>query len=206
MSPATQRHAILLTDGKIEGEEPAVLRNALQWAHGQFQCDCRGVGSDWRVDELREISTALLGTVDIVAQPEDLAADFEAMMHEAMGRGVAQAALRLWAPQGSEVQFVRQVAPEVRDLTSTATRVSRPDHRGADRRVGRRDARLPHRRQGADRARGQRAAGRAGRSGRRRPGGRQGARAGGVDRRRQPDDEDRSRRRPLHRPDRVSAR
>ena len=76
------------------------------------------------VDELRKISTALLGTVDIVAQPEDLAADFEAMMHEAMGRGVAHAALRLWAPQGSEVQFVRQVAPEVRDLTSTATRVS----------------------------------------------------------------------------------
>jgi len=124
LTPATQRHAILLTDGKIEGEEPSVLRNALQWAHGQFQCDCRGVGSDWRVDELREIATALLGTVDIVAQPEDLAADFEAMMHEAMGRGVAQAALRLWAPQGSEVEFVRQVAPEVRDLTSTATRVS----------------------------------------------------------------------------------
>ena len=41
-----------------------------------------------------------------------------------MGRGVAHATLRLWAPQGSEVQFVRQVAPEVLDLTSTATRVS----------------------------------------------------------------------------------
>jgi hypothetical protein len=124
MSPAMQRHAILLTDGKIEGEEPDVLPRAIDYARGQFQCDCRGVGSDWRVDELREISTALLGTVDIVAEPAGLEADFEAMMRDAMGRGVAQARLRLWAPQGSEVQFVRQVAPEVLDLTSTAVRVS----------------------------------------------------------------------------------
>ena len=38
-------------------------------AKGVFQCDCRGVGDNWRVDELRRISTALLGTVDIVAEP-----------------------------------------------------------------------------------------------------------------------------------------
>jgi hypothetical protein len=124
LCPATQRHAILLTDGKIEGEEPSVLPQALEYSKGAFQCDCRGVGSDWRVDELREIATALLGSVDIIAEPKDLAADFAAMMRSAMGRGVAHAALRLWAPQGSEVQFVRQVAPDVVDLTPTATRVS----------------------------------------------------------------------------------
>ncbi len=124
LCPATQRHAILLTDGKIEGEASGVLPRALDYAQGYFQCDCRGVGSDWRVDQLREVATALLGTVDIIAEPADLAADFGAMMRSAMGRGVAHAALRLWAPQGSEVQFVRQVAPEVLDLTATATRVS----------------------------------------------------------------------------------
>ncbi|MGI9028521.1 MAG: VWA domain-containing protein [Ilumatobacteraceae bacterium] len=124
LCPATQRHAILLTDGKIEGEDPGMLPRALDYAKGFFQCDCRGVGADWRVDQLREVATALLGTVDIVAEPADLAADFEEMMRSSMGRGVAQAALRLWAPQGSEVQVVRQVAPEVRDLTPTAVRVS----------------------------------------------------------------------------------
>ena len=66
---------------------------------------------DWVVDELRTIADALLGTVDIIAKPDDLEADFEAMMRAAMSRGVADARLRVWAPQGSEVLFVRQVAP-----------------------------------------------------------------------------------------------
>ena len=123
-APAGQRHAILLTDGKIEGEEPGALDAALAAATGKFQCDCRGIGSDWVVDELRTISTALLGTVDIVANAEDLEADFEQMMKTAMSRGVADARLRLWAPQGSTVQFVRQVAPQVDDVTPRAVQVS----------------------------------------------------------------------------------
>ena len=64
-----QRHAILLTDGKIEGEPASALPQALAVAQGKFQCDCRGIGSDWVVDELRTIADALLGTVDIIAKP-----------------------------------------------------------------------------------------------------------------------------------------
>ena len=45
-------------------------------APGTFQCDCRGVGADWDVAELREIATALLGTVDLIADPADIAEDF----------------------------------------------------------------------------------------------------------------------------------
>jgi hypothetical protein len=121
---AAQRHAILLTDGKIEGEPPAALGRALAAARGHFQCDCRGIGQDWVVEELREISTALMGTVDIVAKPEDLEADFEAMMQAAMSRGVPDARLRIWTPQGSEVLFVRQVAPAVEDLTATGVQTA----------------------------------------------------------------------------------
>ncbi|NMD24680.1 MAG: hypothetical protein GYA65_10910, partial [Actinobacteria bacterium] len=121
---SAQRHAILLTDGKIEGEPPAALQQALAAARGRFQCDCRGIGQDWVVDELREISTALMGTVDIVAKPDDLEADFEAMMQAAMSRGVPDARLRIWTPQGSEVLFVRQVAPTVEDITSTGVQTT----------------------------------------------------------------------------------
>ncbi|MFT3854031.1 MAG: VWA domain-containing protein [Ilumatobacteraceae bacterium] len=123
-APATQRHAILLTDGKIEGEPPNALDDALAKARGRFQCDCRGIGSDWVVDELRGIADALLGTVDIVAEPEDLEADFSAMIRTSMGRGVADVRLRVWVPQGSEVQFVRQVAPVVEDLTPKGVQIS----------------------------------------------------------------------------------
>src|SRR5438105_615140 len=61
------KHAILLTDGKDEHESPETLQAAIDAAKGVFQCDCRGVGTDWIVSELRKIATALLGTVDIVA-------------------------------------------------------------------------------------------------------------------------------------------
>src|SRR4051794_6350194 len=52
-APATQRHAILLTDGNNEGETAGQLRDAVQAVTGVFQCDCRGVGADWDVGELR---------------------------------------------------------------------------------------------------------------------------------------------------------
>ncbi len=75
---ATQRHAILLTDGKNESEHASVLDRAVEAAQGVFQCDCRGVGADWDVNELRDIASALLGTVDIIPEPERMADDFRA--------------------------------------------------------------------------------------------------------------------------------
>ena len=115
------RHAILLTDGKNQHETPEQLQAAIGRCEGVFSCDCRGVGTDWEVAELRKISTALLGTVDIVADPAGLAADFTAMMENAMGKQVADVALRVWTPQSAVVQFVKQVAPTVADLTVRRT-------------------------------------------------------------------------------------
>ena len=114
---ATQRHAILLTDGRNQSESSELLRAAVRSAQGRFQCDCRGIGADWDVREIREVATALLGTVDLVPGPAQLAAEFETLMRQAMGRGVSDAQLRVWAPQGAQVLFVRQVAPQVEDLT-----------------------------------------------------------------------------------------
>jgi hypothetical protein len=113
------RHAILLTDGRDESETPPELDAALTRAAGHFQCDCRGVGADWEVAELRRIAAALLGTVDIVADPTHLTGDFEAMMREAMGKSLADVVLRVWTPQGADVGFMKQVAPEILDLTGS---------------------------------------------------------------------------------------
>lgn len=114
---AQLRHAILLTDGKNEHEAPDQLTAAITACEGVFGCDCRGVGTDWQVAELRRISTALLGTVDIVPDPAGLTADFESMMQAAMGKAVADVALRVWMPRHAELKFVKQVAPTVDDLT-----------------------------------------------------------------------------------------
>src|SRR6516164_8752543 len=112
----TLRHAILLTDGQ-NMQFPGRLAAAIRQCEGYFRCDCRGVGTDWEVDELRKISTALLGTVDIVPDPAGLAADFEAIMQASMAKEVADIALRVWTPQHATVRFVKQVAPTVEDLT-----------------------------------------------------------------------------------------
>jgi uncharacterized protein YegL len=119
----TQCHAILLTDGKNESEDAEAFQYGIDTARGKFQCDCRGVGANWVVKELRQVATALLGSVDLIAEPKEMEADFESMIRSAMSRGVAHADLRVWAPQGSEVLFVRQVSPTLEDLTSRRTPV-----------------------------------------------------------------------------------
>ncbi|MFE7568856.1 VWA domain-containing protein [Streptomyces sp. NPDC057539] len=115
------RHGILLTDGRNEHEAPEDLRAALDSCAGRFTCDARGVGTDWEVKEVTAIASALLGTADIVADPTGLAADFTSMMENAMGKEVADVALRLWTPVGVEIAFIKQVAPTVEDLTGRRT-------------------------------------------------------------------------------------
>jgi hypothetical protein len=115
--PATLRHAILLTDGKNQHETAAELAAAISLCEGVFRCDCRGIGTDWQVAQLREISTALLGTVDIVVNPAGLAADFEELMRGAMSKQLPDVLIRVWTPQQASVKFVKQVAPAIDELT-----------------------------------------------------------------------------------------
>ncbi|GAB3468159.1 vWA domain-containing protein [Actinophytocola sediminis] len=121
--PSSMRHAILLTDGQNMHETPRVLKSAIESVTGHFVCDCRGIGTDWEVSELRTIADALLGTVDIVAEPEGLEADFRAMAASAMSKAVADVSLRLWTPQGATLKFVKQVEPTLSDLTARRTEV-----------------------------------------------------------------------------------
>lgn len=111
------KHAILLTDGQ-NNEVSADFERTLRRLAGTFVCDCRGVGTDWKVEELRKIDSALLGGgPGIIADPADMAADFRAMAQTSMGKAVADVALRLWTPRHAVVRYVKQVAPTVQDLT-----------------------------------------------------------------------------------------
>jgi hypothetical protein len=96
-----QRHAILLTDGENHNETPEQLTAAILGVTGKFQCDCRGVGVDWQVAEVRRIAQALLGTVDIIPSPDQMGQVFEELMQQSMSRGVADAELRVWGGGGS---------------------------------------------------------------------------------------------------------
>ena len=58
------------------------------------------------------MASALLGTVDIVPDPDELEAEFMALTRRAMAKE-SRVALRLWTPKGSELEFVRQVSPSL---------------------------------------------------------------------------------------------
>ena len=124
LRPQAIAHAVLLTDGKNQHEEQWVLDQSIASCVGLFQCDARGLGADWNIDELRRVASALLGTVDIIPRPEDMEAEFTRLTQVAMGRQVGSVELRLWNPKGSEIEFVKQVAPTLEDLTGTAKPVN----------------------------------------------------------------------------------
>ncbi len=116
-------HAILLTDGANEHETPEELHDTLSACQGYFQCDCRGVGTDWVVSELKGIASTLLGEAEIIHDPADMAADFRSTMEAAMAKTTGSVSLRLWTPQGAEVAFVRQVFPTIEELTERGVQV-----------------------------------------------------------------------------------
>ena len=121
MHPHSIHHALLLTDGRDEGESAGDLSAALDECAGEFQCDCRGVGTDWHVVELRQVTTALLGTVDIIPDPAGMAADFRSITEWAMSRVVDGVSLRIRTPLGASLEFVRQVAPSIEELCPAPT-------------------------------------------------------------------------------------
>jgi hypothetical protein len=114
--PGDIKHAILLTDGD-NGERYGYLDSVLEQIKEQFVCDCRGVGANWKVAELRKIADKMLGTVDIVARPTELTASFQQMITAAMGKTSADVQLKVWTPVNASIRFVKQVEPQVADLT-----------------------------------------------------------------------------------------
>jgi hypothetical protein len=114
------RQALLLTDGQNDKTDAQPLEAALAACEGVFQCDCRGVGTDWEVEQLRKIAGKLLGTTDIIPSPAQIESDFRAILEKALSKTVSDVFLRLWTPQGANVKFCKEVSPEIVDLTTRA--------------------------------------------------------------------------------------
>ncbi|WHT18511.1 VWA domain-containing protein [Crossiella sp. CA-258035] len=121
--PGAIRHAILLTDGQNVGETPEQLEAALRACAGEFTCDARGIGADWKPAELRRITAALRGRADAVRAEADLAEDFTGMVAEAMRKVVPEVRIRVQTRPGTEIRFLRQVFPVAADLTAEAVAV-----------------------------------------------------------------------------------
>ena len=114
------KQALLLTDGQNDAGDLQPLQSVLARCEGVFQCDCRGVGTDWQVEQLRAIASKLLGTVDIIPTSQQIDADFRGILERALAKTVSDVTLRLWTPQGAVVKFCKEVSPAITDLTQRA--------------------------------------------------------------------------------------
>ena len=123
-APDAIRQAVFLTDGKNESEAPGSVHGELARCEGTFQCDCWGVGTDWRVGEVQEIAGALLGKASLIPGPEGIESAFKAAMAKASSKALKDVKLRIWTPAGAEVVFVKQVNPTIEELTSKGKVVS----------------------------------------------------------------------------------
>lgn len=118
--PNAVRQALLLTDGQNDDSDESKLNKILPTCEGIFQCDCRGVGTNWQVAQLQIIANKLLGTTDIIPNAEMIEADFRAILEKAMSKDVSDVAMRLWTPQGAKILFCKQMSPDIVDLTHRA--------------------------------------------------------------------------------------
>ena len=118
--PNAIRQALLLTDGQNDRNDDRALLAALERCEGIFQCDCRGVGTDWKVGQLQQISSKLLGTTDIISDATGIEADFQEILGKALSKNISDVNLRLWTPQGARTLFCKQVSPDIVDLTARA--------------------------------------------------------------------------------------
>jgi hypothetical protein len=122
--PNAIRLGILITDGRNESEKASVFEAEIKRCVGVFECDCRGIGVNWNVAELRKVASALLGDVGMIRESNAMQDDFKGLITSAMGKQIADVRLQVWTPKSSEVVFLKQVAPTIEDLTARKTEVS----------------------------------------------------------------------------------
>jgi hypothetical protein len=111
------------TDGDNGANDNDPLARVVEQCKGKFQCDCRGIGTDWQPAELRTIAAALMGTADAVVDPAGLDEDLQAFLSRAMNKGIAGATLRLWSPKVVKLALVKQMSPDILDLLPLGKRV-----------------------------------------------------------------------------------
>jgi hypothetical protein len=124
--PTAVRHAILLTDGHNQHETADELGAVLAGCAGHFVCDARGIGDDWRADELLRITSVLRGAASAVLVDSDLPAEFRAMTQAAMRKVVPDLRLRITTIRNARVSFVKQVHPTEADLAGDAGAITHP--------------------------------------------------------------------------------
>lgn len=106
----------LQTDGDNGDADKDRLPQVLESCKGIFQCEARGIGTDWKPAELRTIASALLGTADAITDPAGLEADYADFLSRTLSKSAANAVMRLRMPGVVKLATLRQMSPDILDL------------------------------------------------------------------------------------------
>ena len=131
-------HALFLTDGQNNLDDEDNLQIELAKCESLFQCDSRGVGTDWQPRQLMNISRKLRGTAKIIAEPAGIANDFFNTIHSAMERCISNVRIRIWLPKASQILSVKQVSSEIVELIDLYRLRGQPNNRLSNWRLGKR--------------------------------------------------------------------
>ncbi len=93
------------------------LPDELKKCVGNFEVECRGVGGDYKPEELRTIQSALGGSVDGSRNPADLVASFKEVVERTKGLSCSNVMVQIWTPVGAKVTSIKQMTPQLLDPT-----------------------------------------------------------------------------------------
>jgi len=122
--PGAIRRCLFLTDGKNESEGIAKVQGMLDRCTGVFECDCWGLGTDWKVGEVQAIARALNGKASLLPEPKDVETAFQGFVATAESKAIRDVRLRLWGPESARFIQVRQMNPTIEDLAGKAQQIS----------------------------------------------------------------------------------
>jgi len=108
----------LLTDGANDEKDQRPLESAIAECKGLFQCDSFGVLASFRPEQLRLISSELLGEVGMIREPNDMVSAFQTIMAKSASLAVNDVSAQIWVPAGAKITAFKQMTPEVLDLTA----------------------------------------------------------------------------------------
>jgi von Willebrand factor type A domain/von Willebrand factor type A C-terminal domain len=111
----------MLTDGENDSDDAKKLSRQIEACKGVFQCDCRGVGTNWRAAQVRQVADGLMGVADAVADPSRLSDDIQGFLTRMGGKTSANAKLVLTLPKVVKLVMFKQVSPQIVDLTRSLT-------------------------------------------------------------------------------------
>ncbi|MFA1542663.1 protein kinase domain-containing protein [Actinomadura monticuli] len=114
--PDAVRHAILLTDQRADSESLKDLNAVLSACAGRFSCDALGIGTDWEPIQLRSITSALNGTLEIVTSGPELMRELTSRVERMRLALPRDLALRISTP-GGRLRFLKELVPDIKDLS-----------------------------------------------------------------------------------------